>query len=43
MIAECLKFDASFTTTQLTALLKIVGMCLDKLNDHLRTFALIRQ
>jgi hypothetical protein len=41
-ITQCLKFEAVLTTVQLTTLLKIVETGLDELNDHPRTFALIK-
>ncbi len=41
-VTQCLKFEAALTTVQLTTLLKIVETGLDELNDHPRTFALIK-
>ena len=41
-MTQCLKFEAALTTVQLTTLLKIVETGLDELNDHPRTFALIK-
>lgn len=41
-VTQCLKFEAALNARQLTTLLKIVETGLDELNNHPRTFALIK-